>query len=270
MRNHGTDLESVERALTRLEDTLVDRQAGIRADGRQAAIAPSDAPARAGRSATFLLGVTGPASTIDPTSFQLHWPLHVAALLPPLGGMQPGPVDGGSTLQSESLSGPAPCLSIFQKVNISQCLNGGSRNCRPPAPEPRTLMPTAIIGRPARMNASGVSERLNLESENLSGSAPCLSIFQKVNLTQCLKAPTHHRPPTPDHRPLPPDPRTLMPIAIFDRPAGMDVSRMDERLNLESKNLSGPAPCLSIFQKVNLSQCLNGRAPNHRPLPSDP
>jgi hypothetical protein len=49
MRNRKTDPETIEQALTRLENMLVDRLTAIRGSGQKAAIGPRSAPARAGQ-----------------------------------------------------------------------------------------------------------------------------------------------------------------------------------------------------------------------------
>ncbi len=75
MPNRGTDPETIEQALTRLENRILDRYTDIRADGRQAAIAPCYGPARA----------TGkkPAEVVKTTRVQLHSPLQAAIIARP-------------------------------------------------------------------------------------------------------------------------------------------------------------------------------------------
>jgi hypothetical protein len=136
MPNRRTDLETIEQALTTLEDMLVDRYTDTRADVRQAAIAPGYGPARPGRPA-----------------YRLNSPLQAADIL--------------------------------------------ARQA------PMTRNRLRSLRRP---NASSVDEGLTLRSEDFSDPAPLLNIFQKLNLTQCLKDAPNHRPLTPDHQSLIPDP----------------------------------------------------------------
>ncbi len=79
MPDRGTDPETIERALTRLENGTVDRCTETRADGRQAAIASRYGPSRATEEK--------PAEVVKTAGVQLPSPLHAAAILAKLAGM---------------------------------------------------------------------------------------------------------------------------------------------------------------------------------------
>jgi hypothetical protein len=83
MPNRGTDPETIEQALTRLENRIVDRYTDTRADGRQAAIAPRYSPASAAEK--------NPAEVVKTTRVRLHSPLQASAILAKLAGMDLSP-----------------------------------------------------------------------------------------------------------------------------------------------------------------------------------
>src|SRR6478672_5092705 len=177
MPNRRTDLETIEQAITTLEDMLVDRYADTRADVRQCAIAPGYDPDRTGRPA-----------------YRLNSPLQAADILARLAAMtrnrlrslrhtKASCVDEGLTIRSEDFSGPAPLLNISKKLNLTQCLKDETDN-RSLSPDPRLLTPITTLARLLGTDARRVDEGLTVRSEDLSGPAPLLNISKKLNLTQ--------------------------------------------------------------------------------------
>lgn len=83
MPNRPTDLETIEQALTRLENRLVDRYRAYRPSDQQASIAPRYGPARAPDAK--------PAEAVKTTRGQLHSPLQGAAILTRLASMAQTP-----------------------------------------------------------------------------------------------------------------------------------------------------------------------------------
>jgi hypothetical protein len=134
MPNRRTDLETIEQALTTLEDMLVHRYTDTRADVRQCAVASGYGPARPGRSA-----------------HRLNSPLQAADILARLAAMtrnrlrslrhtNASCVDEGLIIRSEDLSGLAPLLNLSQKLNLTQCLKDAP-NHRPLTPDHQALIP---------------------------------------------------------------------------------------------------------------------------------